>query len=73
VPASSSTNPEASTTATAETGAERPLLIVNLLHPRAGARGRGFFQAYRDDLRGFVIGWAVVGALVFALWLFLRL
>jgi Na+/proline symporter len=46
----------------ASTGRE-PLLLVNLLHPARGAAGRGW-RAYREDLWGFALGWAVVLALV---------
>lgn len=48
------------------------LLIVNLLHLAKGAGGRGFFQAYREDLRGFAAGWAVAIALVFMAWLLFK-
>ena len=41
------------------------LLLVNLLHPARGARGRGW-RAYREDLGGFIVGWAMVLALVAA-------
>ena len=34
----------------------RPLLFVNLLHLRRGACGVSFFKAYRDDLKGMVVG-----------------
>ena len=37
----------------------------------AGAAGVGFLRAYREDLRGFAIGWAVAVSLVFATWLLL--
>ncbi len=43
--------------------AEQPLLLVNLLdvvrHPR-----RTSWRAYREDLSGFALGWAIVVALV---------
>lgn len=51
----------------------RQLLLVNLLHLRRGAGGAGFFRAYRDDLRGLLIGSALSVALVIAMWLLLRL
>jgi Na+/proline symporter len=47
-----------------------PLLLVNLLRLRQGAAGRGW-RAYRDDLGGFAIGWALVIALVIATTMFL--
>jgi hypothetical protein len=46
----------------------RQLLLVNLFRLREGARGFGFFRAYRDDLKGFAIGWAITGGLVFFVW-----
>ncbi len=58
-----------------DTGASseaRPLLLVNLLHPRRTAGGRGW-GAYRDDLAGFAVGWALVFALVIATSLFLAM
>jgi Na+/proline symporter len=48
-----------------------PLLIVNVLHPVEGARGRGW-RAYRQDLRGFAFGWVLVAVLVVATAVFLR-
>jgi Na+/proline symporter len=39
-------------------------LLVNLLHPRRGAAGVGFFQAYREDLKGFAVGWLIAAGLV---------
>jgi Na+/proline symporter len=42
---------------------DSPLLLVNLLRLRAGARGRGW-RAYREDLNGFVLGWVIVIVLV---------
>lgn len=42
---------------------DAPLLLVNLLRLREGAAGRGW-RAYREDLGGFALGWAVVVALV---------
>ena len=44
---------------------ERPLLLVNALRLRQGARGQGW-RAYREDLGGFTLGWAMVLALVIA-------
>ncbi|MDA2927831.1 sodium:solute symporter family protein, partial [Acidobacteria bacterium AH-259-G07] len=34
-------------------------LLVNLLKPRKGSAGFGFWKAYRIDLTGFTIGWAL--------------
>lgn len=65
-----SSSPEPSSSA-AEEG--RQLLLVNLLHLRRGACGQGFFHAYRDDLKGLAIGWALSLALVGGLWIWLRL
>jgi len=42
---------------------DRPLLLVNALHPRQGAAGRGW-RAYREDLGGFALGWVIVVVLV---------
>jgi Na+/proline symporter len=42
---------------------DRPLLLVNLLRPGHGARGRGW-RAYTEDLGGFALGWIMVFALV---------
>jgi Na+/proline symporter len=50
--------------------AGRQLLLVHLLNPRRGAAGAGFFQAYREDLRGFATGWALVIGLVIVTWFF---
>jgi Na+/proline symporter len=49
-----------------------PLLLVNLLRLRQAAAGRGW-QAYRDDLGGFALGWALVIVLVIATAMFLSL
>jgi Na+/proline symporter len=51
----------------------RQLLLVNLLHPLRGACGVGFLKAYRDDLYGLLIGALLSSALVFGLWVLLRL
>jgi hypothetical protein len=48
------------------------LLLVNLLHLRRGARGVGILRAYRDDLKGLLIGSALIVALVVGLWVLLR-
>ena len=42
---------------------DQPLLLVNLLRPAAGARGRGW-RAYKEDLVGFTVGWIIVIVLV---------
>jgi Na+/proline symporter len=47
------------------------LLLVNALNPKRGARGKGFFHAYRDDLRGFGVGWVISFALVAVMWVLL--
>ena len=51
----------------------RQLLLVNVLHPLRGARGVGFFQAYRDDLKGLLIGSLLSAGLVIGLWAGLQL
>jgi Na+/proline symporter len=43
----------------------RPLLLVNLLHPRRAAAGT-LWRAYRGDLAGFAVAWILVIALVAA-------
>ncbi len=43
--------------------AHAPLLLVNLLRLRRGARGRGW-RAYREDVGGLAFGWVVVVVLV---------
>jgi Na+/proline symporter len=50
--------------------APRPLLLVNALRLGRGAEGQGW-RAYREDLGGFVLGWAIVVALVGATAVFL--
>lgn len=47
------------------------LLLVNLLRLREGAQGGGW-RAYREDLAGFALGWALVIALVIATAVFIR-
>jgi Na+/proline symporter len=51
----------------------RQLLLVNLLHLRRGACGVSFFKAYRDDLKGMLVGSVVSVAIVFLLWIILHL
>ena len=50
--------------------AQGPLLLVNLLRLRRAAAGRGW-RAFREDLAGFALGWAIVVLLVAATALFL--
>jgi Na+/proline symporter len=53
--------------------AGRQLLLLNLANLRAAARPVGFFRAYREDLSGFAIAWAIAIALVVLVWGILRL
>jgi Na+/proline symporter len=53
--------------------AGRQLIITNLLHLRRGACGLSFWRAYREDLKGLCIGFALTAGLVGGLWLFLQL
>jgi Na+/proline symporter len=53
-------------------GRSRPLLLVDALHLRAAAGGRGW-RAYREDLGGFAIGWILVFVLVIATAIFLKM
>ena len=48
------------------------LILVNLLHTRRGAAGHGLLRAYAVDLKGFLVGGALVGALVAGVWLLIR-
>ncbi|HEX2522225.1 MAG TPA: sodium:solute symporter family protein [Terriglobia bacterium] len=49
----------------------KQLLLVNLLHPFRGTHGVGFLKAYRVDLTGFAIGWALAVVLVLGTsWMF---
>jgi Na+/proline symporter len=50
----------------------QPLLLVNLLNLREGA-GRAGWRAYGEDLRGFLLGCAIVVALVIGTTLFLKM
>jgi Na+/proline symporter len=52
--------------------AVRPLLLVNLLHPRRIAAARGW-QIFREDLAGFAAAWVLVLALVAATAVFLMM
>jgi hypothetical protein len=74
--------PQGGTQGEADSGAEprrwaaekgQQLLLVNLLQLRRGACGVSFFKAYRDDLKGLLIGAAVSVAIVFLLWIILHL
>jgi Na+/proline symporter len=56
----------------ATTSAKGPLLLVNVLRLRQAAAGRGW-QAYREDLGGFVAGWVLVVVLVIATAMFLAM
>ncbi len=49
------------------------LLLVNLLSLRRAACGIGFFKAYREDLKGLLIGSALSVGLVMAFWALLRI
>ncbi len=51
----------------------RQLLFANLLHLRRAAYGTNFFHAYRDDLKGLLIGWALSAGLVIGVWILLRI
>ena len=59
--------------ADAAVAAGRQSLIVHLLRPSDGARGAGWWKAYRVDLGGFLWGWVWVAVLVALTWLLLRL
>lgn len=50
----------------------RQLLLTNLLHLRGGACGGSLFQAYRDDLKGLLIGSALSVGLVIDVWALLQ-
>ena len=53
--------------------AGRLLLLVNLLSLRRAAAGVPLLRAYRTDLKGFTIGVGLVGALIVAFMLLIRL
>jgi hypothetical protein len=61
---------EAALAAGAHPLADRPLLLVNLLRLRKAAAGRGW-RAFREDLIGFALAWAIVIVLVGATAMFL--
>ncbi len=61
----------AQTRAYAEAG--RQLILVNLFRLRKGAAGVPMLRAYRIDIKGFVIGWAMALGLVAAAWLLFKL
>jgi len=52
-------------TSSDDAGAVRPLLLVNLFHPRRAAAGRGW-RVFREDLAGFTVAWILVLTLVAA-------
>jgi Na+/proline symporter len=52
--------------------AGRVSLLVHLLNPVRGAAGVPLLRAYREDLRGFALGWTMVLALVGLTWWFFR-
>ena len=54
----------------AESG--RQLIFVNLFHLQQGARGVGFFRAYRVDLLGFSFGWIIAFLLIIGVFLLFR-
>jgi Na+/proline symporter len=47
-------------------------LLLNLLHPARGTEGVGFFRAYREDIKGFAVGWLIAAVLVFGTWVLLQ-
>lgn len=51
----------------------RLLILVNLLSLRRAAAGVPLLRAYRTDLKGFAIGTGLIGALIFAFVLVIRL
>lgn len=51
----------------------RQLLFVNLLHLRRGTCGVRFIQAYREDLKGLLLGSGLCAVLVLVMWSILRL
>jgi len=51
----------------------RQSLLLNVLSLRDGIHGQGFFQAYREDLKGLIIGSGLSIGLVIGLWLLLRI
>lgn len=53
-----------------DAGADRPLLLVNLLHPGRLVKERGW-RVFREDLGGFAAAWILVVALVAATAVFL--
>ena len=50
----------------------KKLLLINLLHLRRATFGVGFFRAYREDLVGLGVTWALTLGLVAGLWLLVR-
>ena len=53
-----------------DAGGVRPLLLVNLLHPRLAMASRGW-RVFREDVTGFAGAWILVLALVAAMALLL--
>lgn len=51
----------------------RQLILVNLFRLREAAASVALSRAYRTDLRGFAIGWAICGGLILLAWAVLRL
>ncbi|HEX4810415.1 MAG TPA: sodium:solute symporter family protein [Bryobacteraceae bacterium] len=51
----------------------KQLLVVNLLHLRRGAAGKPFVVAYREDLAGFIAGWAIALGMLALAWLLFKL
>ncbi len=64
--------PDAATTREyAEAG--RQLILVNLFRLREGAAGVPLLRAYRTDIKGFLIGWAMAIGLVALAWVLFSL
>ncbi len=53
--------------------AGRQLILVNLFRLRQGAAGVPLLRAYRTDIKGFLIGWAMAIGLVAMAWLIFNL
>jgi SSS family transporter len=49
------------------------LLLLDLPGWLTRERWRGFFPRYREDLIGFALGWATVGALILLAWTIMRI
>jgi Na+/proline symporter len=48
------------------------LILLHLLDPRRGAADEPFWRAYRIDLGGFLLGWAIALGMVALAWLIVR-